>query len=82
MTTRALPRSGRSEAATEADTNAEKPAASAEPVLSTEADPPASAAFSNAVVRTSRNLVASVIVTVAIALPAYIGRLKVSSLKT
>mmetsp|Transcript_15204 Transcript_15204/g.38340 ORF Transcript_15204/g.38340 Transcript_15204/m.38340 type:complete len:222 (+) Transcript_15204:382-1047(+) len=47
--------------------------------LSTEAEPPSAAALSKAVTRTVPTLTLSLDLTVAMALPAYMGRLKVSS---
>mmetsp|Transcript_24178 Transcript_24178/g.50231 ORF Transcript_24178/g.50231 Transcript_24178/m.50231 type:complete len:214 (+) Transcript_24178:117-758(+) len=81
-TTAAEERSGRSEFDSDADTNAGEEGDSVKERASTGADPPVSAALSKAVGLTVTSLTSSLFLTLARALPAYMGRTKVSELCT
>mmetsp|Transcript_11714 Transcript_11714/g.43657 ORF Transcript_11714/g.43657 Transcript_11714/m.43657 type:complete len:205 (+) Transcript_11714:230-844(+) len=80
-TTRALPSSGLSELDLASETKLLRPAsaASAAATSSTTASPPSSAHFSKLVPRISSTFTASLLRILASALPAYMGRVKVSS---
>ena len=68
--TLALVSSGRSLSDASAETKLLLPMSPSAPTCSTEPEPPSAAAFSNAVVRTVMTFLASLVFTVAMALPA------------